>query len=111
MWWMSGVGGVRGGRGKWRVGEGGREHTDVQAETAHGAAAGPVAVDVLDEHVVCRVLDRDALVPVGHLDVVDPDVGARHVDAVEPALVAATDDCIVQLAVGAAVEGEVKLWC
>lgn len=73
--------------------------------------ARPVAVDALDQDVVGRVLDGDALVSVRDFDVVHPDIGSRYVDAVEATLVAATDDSVVQLAVGTLVEREVELRC
>lgn len=76
---------------------------NVQSETTHGAAARPVAVDLLNENILRCVLDCDAFVPVGHLDVVDPYVAATDVDSVQTAFVAATDNHVVCFAVGTSV--------
>lgn len=54
--------------------------------------------------MVGSILDRDTLVPVGYLDVVNPYVGAGHVDTVKSSFVASADDGVVYLAISTLLE-------
>lgn len=71
----------------------------------------PVAVYLLDQHVLGRILDGDTLVPVGNLDVVNPHVAAAHVDTVQTSLVTTAYDHVIHLSIGTLVKEEVELWC
>ena len=77
-------------------------------ERAHCGAAGPVAVDVLDEHVRRRVFDSYAFVLVCHFHIVDKNIAARDIDAVQATLIATSDDQIVNFSVRGIVEDQVE---
>ena len=56
----------------------------------------------------CWAFDRHAFVLVGDLDVVDVDVGAPNVNAVQTTLVGSADDGVVNFSIGAGVHGQVE---
>lgn len=78
------------------------------AKRSHAAASTPIAVNIFHQNVLGRRFYGDALVLVGYHYIVDPDVVAPDVDAVQTALVAAADGHVVDLAVRARVDGEVE---
>lgn len=80
-----------------------------RAQAADGGATALVAPDALDLVVRRRVLDRDALIPVRDLNVVDPDVGARDIDTVRTANVGTADGKVVDFAVLRVVEDDMEL--
>lgn len=63
---------------------------------------------LLHQDVVGGRFDGDALVLVGHLDIMDPNVLAPHVNSVEAAPVAPSDDHVVYLAIRARVERQME---
>jgi len=83
----------------------------VSTERAHGAAATPVTVDVLDQDIFGRRLYGDALVFVSHHDIMYPAVGTGDINTVETTPVASADRHIVGFAVCAIVDYEVEHGC
>ena len=79
------------------------------SQATDSGAAALVAPNALNLMVRRRILDRDTFVAVGDLDVVNPDVRARHVYAVGTADVGATNRKIVHLSVLRVVENHVEL--
>lgn len=78
------------------------------AQRADRAAPGPVAVDVLDEHVRGWAFDGDAFVFVRYLDIVDVDVGSPDIYTIESAFVSAADDHVVDFARCAGIHDEME---
>lgn len=83
----------------------------VSAERAHGAAAAPVAVDVLNQDIFGRRLYSDALIFVGHHDIVYPAIRTSDINTVETTPVTSADRHIVGFAVCAIVDYEVEHGC
>lgn len=84
------------------------EPTSAGAQRSHGAASGPVAVDLLNQDVVRGTLHGNTLVLVADLNIVDPDVGAPDINTIQASLVAAVDDQVVQLTILAGIEREME---
>jgi hypothetical protein len=80
----------------------------ISAKRAHGAAAAPVAVDVLDQDILGRRLYSDALVFVRHHDIVYPAISAGDIDAVETTPITPTDRHVVGFTVRTIVNDEVE---
>ncbi len=78
-----------------RVGDG--RNGRACAERTDRTASTPIAVDVLNEVVSRRVLDRHAFVLIGDFDIVDVVVASRNVDSVETTSVSPADDDVVYL--------------
>lgn len=68
----------------------------------------PIAINVLNEHVVRRILDGHTFVLVSDFDVVDPHIEAPNVDTIKTAHVRPSDDDIVDLSVGACVYDQME---
>jgi hypothetical protein len=78
-----------------RVGDG--RNGRACAERTNRTASTPIAVNVLNEVVGRRVLDRHAFIFIGDFDIVDVVVTPRNVDSVKSTSVSPTDDDIVYL--------------
>lgn len=83
-------------------------NSSISAKRTHTATSRPVAVYIFNQNVFGGRFYGDAFVFVGYHYIVDPDVGAPDIDAVETAFVAAADGHVVDFAVCAGVDGEVE---
>jgi hypothetical protein len=83
-------------------------YSSVSAKRSHTTASRPIAINIFNQDIFGRALDSNAFVFVGHHYIVDPDVGAPDVYAVETSFVAAANSHIVDFAVCAGVDGEVE---
>lgn len=68
----------------------------------------PIAIDVLNQHVIRWILDGDTLVLVRDFNVMDPHVETPDVDAIETAHVRTSDNDIIDFSVGARVDDQME---
>ena len=85
-------------------------HRSARAKRSHTATTTPITVNILHQDILRWRLHSHAFIFVGHHNIVDPNVVAPDVNAVETALVAAADGHVVDFAVCARVDGEVEGW-
>jgi hypothetical protein len=83
-------------------------HSSISAKRSHSTPARPIAINIFHQDVLGWRFYSDAFVLVGYHNIVDPNVGAPDVYAVETSFVAAADGHVVDLAVCAGVDGEVE---
>lgn len=104
-------------------------HIDARAERAHSTTATPVTVDVFYQDVRRWALDSNALVLenasvragrsaavfsayfVGDHNIVQPDVGAEDIDAIQTTLVGSSDEHVVHFSAVARIQHEVEGRC
>lgn len=65
-------------------------------------------MDLLDKNVVCWVLDSNALVLVGNLNIMHPNIATPDIDSVQATLVDAMDDGVVYFAIGACIQRQME---
>ena len=65
-------------------------------------------MDLLDKNVVCWVLYSNALVLVGNLNIVHPDIAAPDIDSVQTTFVNAMDDSVIYFAIGACIQRQME---
>jgi len=82
--------------------------TDTRSERAYSISARPIAIDVFNEHVGPRTPDCNALVLVWNFDVMNVDVIAPDIDAIQTAFVSSSDDHAVDFSVTTGVEDKVE---